>query len=247
MRTRGVARTASLSPRMISCPVASRACRMRRWEWPPSWPRSYAQPSGSPRPSKWTPRAMRSRTRSGPSLTTVVTTSRWQSPAPAFSVSSMWDSNESSGLQTEAMPPWAYWLGLSGRPALVTRRTLPAAEQRSAQVRPAMPLPTTRKSASMARGAQLSVAGAAGSSARGLRARVDLLALPPYAPPPMRVAAGVAVALGVLAAPVLAADIYLLRDRQGVLHLTNTPVDPGSKLVIRQPPRVPMPRVLTLE
>jgi len=49
----------------------------------------------------------------------------------------------------------------------------------------------------------------------------------------MRVAAVVAVALGVLAAPVLAADIYLLRDRQGVLHLTNTPVDPGSKLVIR--------------
>ena len=65
----------------------------------------------------------------------------------------------------------------------------------------------------------------------------------------MRVAAVVAVALGVLAAPVLAAaaDIYLLRDRQGVLHLTNTPVDPGSKLVIRQPPRVPFPRVLTLE
>ena len=65
----------------------------------------------------------------------------------------------------------------------------------------------------------------------------------------MRVVAGVAVALGVLAAPVLAsaADIYLLRDRQGVLHLTNAPVDPGSKLVIRQPPKVPFPRVLTLE
>jgi hypothetical protein len=65
----------------------------------------------------------------------------------------------------------------------------------------------------------------------------------------MRAAAGVAVALGMLVAPVLAAaaDIYLLRDRQGVLHLTNTPVDPGSKLVIRQPPRVPFPRVITLE
>jgi hypothetical protein len=65
----------------------------------------------------------------------------------------------------------------------------------------------------------------------------------------MRVAAGVAVTLGMLAGPMLAAaaDIYLIRDRQGVLHLTNTPVDPGSKLVIRQPPRVPFPRVLTLE
>src|SRR5262249_59809524 len=91
--------------------------------------------------------------------------------------------------------------------------------------------------------------GATGSRAGRQVARVDLQTADPYAPPAMRVAAGVAVALGVLAAPILvsAADIYLLRDRQGVLHLTNAPVDPGSKLVIRQPPRVPFPRVLTLE
>ncbi len=65
----------------------------------------------------------------------------------------------------------------------------------------------------------------------------------------MRAAAGVAVVLGMCAGwtdPV-AADIYLLRDRKGVLHITNAPVDPGSKLVVRTPPRVARPHVLTAE
>lgn len=65
----------------------------------------------------------------------------------------------------------------------------------------------------------------------------------------MRAAVGVAVVLGMLAgaARPAAADIYLLRDRKGVLHITNTPVDPGTQLIIRQPPRVIRPAVLTIE
>jgi Transglycosylase SLT domain len=65
----------------------------------------------------------------------------------------------------------------------------------------------------------------------------------------MRAAAGVAVVLGMLAGSARpgAADIYLLRDRKGVLHITNAPVDPGLQLVVRQAPRVPRPHVLTLE
>lgn len=65
----------------------------------------------------------------------------------------------------------------------------------------------------------------------------------------MRAAVGVAVVLGTLAgaARPAAADIYLLRDRKGVLHITNTPVDPGTQLIVRQPPRVIHPAVLTIE
>src|SRR5438093_2943650 len=54
----------------------------------------------------------------------------------------------SSGLHTEAMPPWAYWLELSGRRSLVTRTTRPARAHSSAHVSPAIPLPRTRKSLS---------------------------------------------------------------------------------------------------
>jgi hypothetical protein len=65
----------------------------------------------------------------------------------------------------------------------------------------------------------------------------------------MRAAVGVAVVIGVLAgaAHPAAGDIYLLRDRKGVLHITNTPVDPGTQLLVRQPPRVIRPAVLTIE
>jgi len=65
----------------------------------------------------------------------------------------------------------------------------------------------------------------------------------------MRAAVGVAVVLGTLAgaARPATADIYLLRDRKGVLHITNTPVDPGTQLIVRQPPRVVRPAVLTIE
>jgi hypothetical protein len=78
---------------------------------------------------------------------------------------------------------------------------------------------------------------------------VDLEPEHPYAPPPMRAAVGVAVVLGVLAgaARLAAADIYLLRDRKGVLHITNAPVDPGSQLMVRQAPRVARPRILAIE
>src|SRR5262249_25906839 len=44
-----------------------------------------------------------------------------------------------------------------------------------------------------------------------------------------------------------AGDIYLLRDRKGGLHITNAPVDPGTQLIVRQPPRVLRPAVLTVE
>jgi soluble lytic murein transglycosylase-like protein len=64
----------------------------------------------------------------------------------------------------------------------------------------------------------------------------------------MRVAAVVAVALGMLVGLTrpAAADIYLLRDRKGILHITNTPVDPGTQLLVRQPPRVIRPAVLAM-
>src|SRR5437773_2737883 len=137
----GSPRTASVRARMISWPVASSAWRMRRREWPPSWPRSYSRSSGSPRTSKFAPSAIRRRTPAGPSRTTLSTTSRRQRPAPAASVSSMCDSKLSSGLQTDAMPPWAYWLELSGRRSFVTRTTRAWRAHSRAQVSPARPLP----------------------------------------------------------------------------------------------------------
>jgi soluble lytic murein transglycosylase-like protein len=61
----------------------------------------------------------------------------------------------------------------------------------------------------------------------------------------MRAAVGGAVVLGMMAGtlagvacPADAADIFLLRDRKGVLHITNAPVDPGNKLAVREPPAV---------
>jgi soluble lytic murein transglycosylase-like protein len=56
----------------------------------------------------------------------------------------------------------------------------------------------------------------------------------------MRAAVGGAVVLGLLAGLVGPADaeIFLVRDRKGVLHITNEPVDPGSQLVVREPPTV---------
>ena len=102
-----------------------------------------------------------------------------------------------------------------------------------------MPLPTTRKSQSIGSERHIPEHDQTGQA-------VDLRPAPSYAPPPMRAAAGVAVVLGVLAGSATPgrADIYLLRDRQGVLHITNTPVDPGVQLPIRQAPRVARPNVL---
>jgi len=62
----------------------------------------------------------------------------------------------------------------------------------------------------------------------------------------MRAAVGVVAVVGMLAgsATPVAADIFLLRDRKGVLHITNAPVDPGSQLVVRRPPRGGRPPVL---
>jgi hypothetical protein len=64
----------------------------------------------------------------------------------------------------------------------------------------------------------------------------------------MRAAAGVAVVLGILAgsAAPAAADIYLLRDKRGVLHITNAPVDPGTQLLLRTPPPIVRPNVLSM-
>jgi len=62
----------------------------------------------------------------------------------------------------------------------------------------------------------------------------------------MRAAVGGAVVLGMIAGSAwpAVADIFLLRDRKGVLHITNAPVDPGSKLVVREPPSVRAPTVV---
>jgi len=55
------------------------------------------------------------------------------------------------------------------------------------------------------------------------------------------------VVVGVLAlARVAAADIYLYRDRFGVLHFTNAAADGGSRLVIKEYPLPPGPRMTVL-
>ena len=61
----------------------------------------------------------------------------------------------------------------------------------------------------------------------------------------MRRAGAVAVMLGVFWLPGLAAaDIYLYRDRFGVLHFTNAPADGGSRMVIKERPLPPAPPML---
>lgn len=49
------------------------------------------------------------------------------------------------------------------------------------------------------------------------------------------VAMGGAVVAPVLVAPVASADIYLKRDRFGVLHFTNVPTDKSYKVLMREP------------
>lgn len=57
-------------------------------------------------------------------------------------------------------------------------------------------------------------------------------------------AVGMAVVTAVVAlARVAAADIYLFRDRFGVLHFTNAAADGGSRLVIKEYPLPPGPRM----
>ena len=62
----------------------------------------------------------------------------------------------------------------------------------------------------------------------------------------MRAAVGGAVVLGLIAgaAGPASAEIFLLRDRKGVLHITNAPVDPAVKLDVREPPPARAPTVV---
>src|ERR1700722_3219369 len=76
----------------------------------------------------------------------VSTAARLQRPAPARSVSSTCDSNESSTLHTLAIPPCAYAVLASSLAALVSTVTLPIAEALIAKIKPAIPPPITRKS-----------------------------------------------------------------------------------------------------
>src|SRR5205085_7777 len=58
------------------------------------------------------------------------------------------------------------------------------------------------------------------------------------------VAAVVAAAVGIAFEAPAAADIYLYRDRFGVLHFTNAPADGGSRMVIKERPLPPGTRML---
>ena len=83
---------------------------------------------------------------SGPRPTVNATTSRWQRPAPALSVSLMWAAKLSSASDTVAMPPWAFQVDPEVRSPLVSRATLYWPASRSARVMPAAPLPMTSTS-----------------------------------------------------------------------------------------------------
>ncbi len=144
----GARSTAAISARWISAPVASPpAWAMRSRWWPPSRV-SDSSPSGWR--SNCVPRAISSRTASGPSVTRTRTASTSQAPAPATSVSCSCCSGVSPGPSAAAIPPWAHCVDPAARTSLVTtsrRSDGFAAWMRSAAVSPAMPEPTTTTSA----------------------------------------------------------------------------------------------------
>ena len=144
--TSGAAWIAATSARWISAPVASPpACAIRSRWWPPSRV-SESSPSGEW--SKLAPRAISSRTASGPSLTSTRTASGSQAPAPATRVSRWWSPGVSPGPRAAAMPPCAHCVDPAESTSLVTTRTLSTwCRSRRAAVRPAMPVPTTTTSA----------------------------------------------------------------------------------------------------
>jgi len=128
---------------LISSPVVSLECRMRRLPWPPSRPRSNS-PSFSV--SKSTPQLSSSSMAAGASSTMVRTAASSQSPAPASSVSATCSSKVSFLSITAAIPPWAL-AELEMRGSLLQRMvTLPYSAARRAKLSPATPLPITRKS-----------------------------------------------------------------------------------------------------
>lgn len=58
------------------------------------------------------------------------------------------------------------------------------------------------------------------------------------------VVCGVVLAGTLVWVPAGRADIYLFRDKLGVLHFTNAPSDGGSRMVIKERPLPPAPRML---
>src|SRR5882724_13621256 len=84
--------------------------------------------------------------RCGPSVTMVRTTRSSHRPAPASSVSRTCNSNESSSLVTQAIPPCAQAVFVSEPLRFVITATEPCFAALSAKLSPAMPLPTTTKS-----------------------------------------------------------------------------------------------------
>src|SRR6267378_4343152 len=84
--------------------------------------------------------------RSGPSVTIVRTTASSHRPAPASSVSRTCNSNESSSLVTQAIPPCAQAVFVSEPLRFVITATDPCFAAFNAKLRPAIPLPITTKS-----------------------------------------------------------------------------------------------------
>ena len=120
---------------------------MRNSLCPPSFPNENS-PFNSL--SKSAPQLIISLIRSTPSVTTICTISGFDNPSPAIKVSSICFSKLSfSKSVTPATPPWAYFVFVSSLAALV--RTViflsgKSCATLSAYVRPAMPLPITKKS-----------------------------------------------------------------------------------------------------
>lgn len=109
-----------------------------------------------------------------------------------------------------------------------------------------MPLPRTRKSLSTGTTRQLPVPGDPGQASDTMQAcRFDLIGGLSYRDSWMRVAAWGLIVAGVLGlADAARADIYLYRDRFGVLHFTNAPADGSARRVMNERPAGPAPRML---
>src|SRR6185295_17127469 len=143
---------------------------------------------------------------------------------------------------------------LSGSRSLVTSATDPSRAQRRAQVRPAMPLPRTRKSVSTGTGSPFPCPGG----------RVKVMTVPDdpersgtrycltstegsrivIVMPRAKWGLVVLVAGGLALAAPAHADIYLYRDRFGVLHFTNAPSDGGARMLVKERAVPAAPRML---
>ncbi len=141
----GWARARASRARSISRPVASRWCRMRRRVCPPSRPSAKLRrrSRGSNSTPSLTQRVDRRRRRARPRTARRPRDTARRRPS---SVSRTWASKESSPASTAAIPPCAQFVADSAARFLVTTATRPCSATRSAKNRPAMPLPSTRKS-----------------------------------------------------------------------------------------------------